>query len=240
MKTGKKLYLSQGAGNIPDDKPMVFWDTCALLDIVRIPVRKNLGINDLECYERIADCIEREEVVSITSGLVVREFTDHYEEEHGKLLHAQTSLKNVVGDYADYMESITKKERIKKGVALLNVEHRLVCVLSRILRHTFVLREEAVYNRFADYRVRHKMAPAAHKQEYKDCYIWGTFLELIHKLEPVSSYIAFMTTNKEDYQKGNDLFPQLVADCYKPSMHVVLHIGQLRGGIDAALNPPQI
>ena len=100
MKTGKRIYLSQVNMEIPNDKLIVFWDTCALLDILRIPARENLNINDLLCYERIADYIENSQLVSITSGLVINEFLDHYEEKHNNLLHIQTKLKQKIHDYA--------------------------------------------------------------------------------------------------------------------------------------------
>lgn len=235
MKTDKKLFLSQVNGNIPRDKPMVFWDTCALLDILRIPVRKELSINDLTCYENIADCIERERIVSVTSGLVLKELLDHYENERRNLLRKQDGLKRDVTNYASYMESESKKRRITSAIELLNAEPRLVRLLNRIMKHTFIIREADTYRGFADYRVRNGLAPGR-RSEYKDCYIWGTFLKLVHKLNPASSYIAFMTTNKRDYPEND---PQLTRDCYLRSMCITLHIGQLKGGIDGALNANQ-
>lgn len=230
MKTGKKIYLSQIEDEVPTDKVIVFWDTCALLDILRIPIRGELGMNALENYEKIAEYIENDQVVSVTSGLVIREFHDHYDEERQKMLRDQNNLKNKVTDYAGYMINERKRNRITESIRLLNVISRLESILSRILKHTLVLREEKIYRSFADYRLRNKMAPAARKSEYKDCYIWGTFLKFVHKIEPDSPYISFMTKNSKDYEvQSNTLFPLIITDCYKPTMHVDLQIGRLRG-----------
>lgn len=233
MKTGKKMYLSQANLHIPNDKPIIFWDTCALLDIIRIPIRDNLNMNDLECYERIADYIDNSHVISITSGLVINEFTDHYSDEHNKLIQTQTNLKNKVLNYANFMASAKKKARLTNAINLLNIEHRLNVVLMRILKKTFVLKEENIYRDFADYRLRNKMAPAARKSEYKDCYIWGTFIKLVHAINPTSNYISFMSVNTKDYTEinGRGLHNHIITDCYLPSMHVVLNIGQLYGDL---------
>lgn len=233
MRTGKKMYLSQANLHIPNDKLIVFWDTCALLDIIRIPIRDNLRINDLECYERIADYIDNSHVISITSGLVINEFADHYLDEHNKLIQAQTKLKKQVLDYANFMVSIKKRERLTKAIDLLNIERRLNVVLMRILKKTFILKEENIYRNFADYRLRNKMAPAARKSEYKDCYIWGTFIKLIHTIRPTSNYVSFISVNAKDYtDSGGGLHNHIITDCnYLPSMRVVLNIGQLYGDL---------
>lgn len=237
MKTGKKIYLSQASLNISNDKPIVFWDTCALLDIIRIPIRDNLGTNDLECYERIADYIDNDYIISVTSGLVINEFADHYEDVHNNLIQAQAKLKAQALNYTNFMASTKKKERITKAINLLNMEHRLNTVLRRILKKTFVLKEENKYRDFADYRLRNKMAPAARKSEYKDCYIWGTFIEFVHAIRPTSNYVSFMSVNTKDYtENGRELHNHIKTDCnYLHSMNVVFEIGKLYGDLHREL-----
>lgn len=236
MKTGKKMYLSQVNLHIPNDKPIVFWDTCALLDILRIPIRENLRINDLDCYERLADYIDNSHVISITSGLVVNELADHYSDVLNELLQKQTKLKDEVLKYTNLMASAKKKERLTKAINLLNIEHRLDEVIRRILKKTFVLKEENEYRNFADYRLRNKMAPAARKSEYKDCYIWGTFTKLVHAIKPTSDYVSFISANTKDYTENNgELHSHIKTDCYLHSMHVVFSIGKLYGDLHKEL-----
>lgn len=237
MKTGKKIFLSQARLHIPTNKIIVFWDTCALLDIIRIPIRDNLKFNDLVCYERIAQYINNDNIISVTSGLVIKEFADHYQNERRNLIQAQTKLKNQVLDYTNYMISTNKKNRITSAINLLNVESRLDTVLNQILKKTFVLKEEAIYRDFADYRLRNKIAPAARKSEYKDCYIWGTFIKLVHKISPTSNYVSFISVNTKDYQDDNGrLHSHIQTDCnYLNSMKVVFNIGKLYGDLSAEL-----
>ena len=71
MKNKNKLWLSQVAANIPNDRPIIFWDTCALVDVARIPhSTKKFTLQDLEQYEQIAQWIEEGRVISVTSDVV--------------------------------------------------------------------------------------------------------------------------------------------------------------------------
>ena len=79
MKTNRKIWLSSAKKNIPENVPLIFWDTCALLDIVRTPIieRSKLNFNSLQAYERITDYIMDQKVISVTSEIVVKEFHEH-------------------------------------------------------------------------------------------------------------------------------------------------------------------
>ena len=59
ITTSKKIWLSQASTNIARNKPIIFWDTCALLDILRIPLldRPQFNPQTLQAYEQIESWI---------------------------------------------------------------------------------------------------------------------------------------------------------------------------------------
>ena len=236
MKTGKQIYLSQARANISNTRPIIFWDTCALLDILRLPFRQSIrGAEMLVRYEIIAESIERGVIASVTSSLVITELTNHYNQVYNELTRKENDAKNQMIRLADYMVSTKKKTRLIYAVNLLNIESRLLSVLHRLLKNTIILKEQNVYRNFADYRLRYNMAPAERKAEYKDCYIWGTFVTLIRNINP-NTLSLFFTTNTKDYKDDTDnIYPQLVRDCYFPDMKIQFNVDQLYGELHQTL-----
>lgn len=225
MKTGNKFHISQVSTVLPNGKPVLFWDTCALLDIIRIPIRSNLVA--LSNYERIAELIEKGDILSVTSEMVLSEVNDHFLKEKQILENEQTRRKNEIIGFADYMESQKKRDRIKSAVALLNVISRLELLTTRILRRTYIVRGESKYRDSADFRLRNKIAPAARKAEYKDCYIWSSFLTFAH--EYPHTKLVFMTTNPKDYRQDKNLFPDIQRDCVRANAQCLFNIGAAYG-----------
>lgn len=54
MKTKGKLYLSAAVATIPIGKPVLFFDTCSILEILRLSERSNNPEADFEQYAFIA------------------------------------------------------------------------------------------------------------------------------------------------------------------------------------------
>lgn len=225
MKTNNKFYISQVSTIVPAGKAVIFWDTCALLDVIRVPLRANLIT--LHNYEKIADLIDSGEVVSITSEMVLSEFNDHYLNERKIMEDEQNNRKNKVVEYSDYMASTKKKDKIKAVVSTLNVITRLELLVNRILRQTYIIRGESTYRDFADFRLRNKIAPAARKAEYKDCYIWGAFLKFAH--EYPHTKLVFVTSNPKDYKQGNAVHPNISQDCVRANAQCLFNIGAAYG-----------
>lgn len=225
MKTNNKFYISQVANVLPAGKPVIFWDTCALLDVIRLPLRYNLVT--LENYDRIATLVEQGNLLSVTSEMVLSEFNDHFLKEKKKLEDEQNSRRKKVIEYSDYMASQKKKDKIKATVTTLNVLSRLELLINKIMRHTYIIRGESTYRDFADFRLRNKIAPAASKAEYKDCYIWGAFLKLAH--EYPHTKLVFLTSNPKDYKQGSIIHPNISQDCLRANAQCMFNIGTAYG-----------
>jgi hypothetical protein len=59
-------------------KPVIFWDTCALLDIIRQPLSDRKGSADiLAKVIQIKNKILSGDIISLSSELCIKEFNDH-------------------------------------------------------------------------------------------------------------------------------------------------------------------
>lgn len=239
MKRKNRIWLSQANTNLVANKPIIFWDTCALVDIIRIPhSTKNFTIQDLQKYEDIAVWLENGLIQSITSDLVNIEFDEHYTKEYSNLLTEQDRLKQNIKSFSQYIENTSKKNKIDKIINTLNIQNRFGNLTNRICRQTTLIRGENQHAKFADFRTRHKMAPAANKGEYKDCYIWGTYLSIIKAVNP-SVYCSFITTNPKDYRKQGIIDQSIQNDCnsVSPNAHISFFIGQLHSELKKIVEP---
>lgn len=236
MKHLKKIWMSQSARYIDATKPIVFWDTCALLDVLRIPYRSG-SINELTMYEQILDSIKNGVIISVTSEIVAEEFDKHFSETCHNLENEQEKRKKGIKDFAAFETNVANKTRIFTAVDLLSIKQRLENVINDICKNTILIKGDAKQRRFADFRLRHSFAPAAKKNEYKDCYIWGMFITLAQKL-PAHVSMTFFTSNKDDYydKASNDVYSQLKDDCLAAGVNTdtKLSIGDLYGSLHNA------
>lgn len=234
MKYDKKIWMSQSVENIASDKPIIFWDTCALLDILRIPYRSG-KINDLNLYEKVLDGIKNGAVISVTSEIVAEEFDRHFNDMYDELEKEQENRKKGVKDFAIFEKDEATRVNISTVIDTLSVSQRLLDVVDQICNNTIQIRGDANQCKFADFRLRNSIAPAAKKNEYKDCYIWGAFITLAQNLEHHNSMI-FFTSNIDDYidKSSKDFYSQLKNDCRNANGKIEISIGNLYGSLHRA------
>lgn len=231
MKTKSKLYLSKAVVSIPQGKPIVFFDTCALLEIMRLSERASNPGRDFDQYLYLADKIEAGDLISITSELVFQEFNQHYSEELKNLQKWEQCKRDSVRKITAIMETGAKRDSIEKAMDGMHTETRITSTISKIWRNTILIREEKRFLQFAYMRIKNKMAPSQNKEQFKDSYIWGTFLYLAHHLVECPK-LFFFTLNKKDYldTNSNQLCTQIVTDLsvlHNVGFHYVL--GSLYG-----------
>lgn len=194
-KPKARVSLKSFAGTIPPDIPIVFWDSCSLLYILSSPIRDAYG--DIGLYEDILQWIESGNVVSVTSDIVWKEFSDHYIELSSQAYADENKYKQNLTSYASHLPEPDKSNIINAVSGLKLVAH-LSDMQNRIWNNTFVIKEEIMFNKKAHYRVLNKIAPSATKDQYKDSYIWITFAEMSMLLPP-DRFKCFMTNNREDF-----------------------------------------
>lgn len=238
IKPFKKLYISQVPTVIPAGKPIVFWDTCSLIYIISIAVRNSFS--DYSHYMDLLSWIENDEIVSVTSSIVWDEFNDHYQEEYERANDDIDMLRELIKNYAGIHQEPVRGQ-------LLNLAHdiNLITILenieSRVWGKTYVINEEQELAKLAHYRVLHKWSPSKVKDQYKDSYIWCTFMSVAQKLTEVRKF--FMTDNKEDYclsRKSSTPQDMIKTDCTTVGAEIYFNVGTLRGNIYRALHPEDI
>lgn len=152
------------------------------------------------------------------------------------MIAEQTRRKTLVKDFSQYLLSSKRKNRIDNAVEQLNIQNRFGNLVNKICKNTTVMRLEQEHVKFADFRTRKKIAPACNKGEYKDCYIWGTYMAVLKKLHSTNvSY--FITTNPRDYMQGSTTTAQIMADCSVVNGNIIFHIGKLYSELKNLINP---
>ncbi len=211
------------------DKPIVFWDTCSLLDIFRFAYRDSLNPNELKSYLLLLDKIEKGEIISISSELVLHEYNSNIgivKNEYSSSINKTNSL---IAKHFELINLFRTTTKNKLDISGLNLINDLENLSKRISKKTYFVREEKKFNKFAHFRVKNYMAPAARKGEYKDCYIWGTCLSLADKLKQ-SKPIFFLTKNISDfYVDKKDIHPDIVSDCTINNVKVTTDCGLIIG-----------
>lgn len=190
-----------------ENKPLIFWDTCAMLDVLRVADKGHnprMNTSMLESYERIVELIEMGKLVSITSEMVRHELEDNYDVAHQVLDGIEKYCVDGVVKYAKFSSNTNAYASVQESVRLINSKVRIEELLNRLCKNTYIIKEQkTIYggidvSKAARDRVLFKMPPASKKQEYKDCYIWMTFVSVAKCITSHRKTI-FLTSNKEDF-----------------------------------------
>ena len=176
-------------------KPIVFWDSCSILYFNSIVERR--AYDEYEWDEKLLDLIESGRVYSVTSMVVMKEFNKNHDDLYNKDNRLEGRLRVAMGHYGSIIGS-PQKEDLQKGMAALNLSTHMEDMVTRLWLNTYVIDEDLFFHEKAHNRVLAEQAPAKVKQEYKDCYIWETFLTLCDKVAQKDT-VFFMTENTEDY-----------------------------------------
>lgn len=235
-KTNSNYYLNVAIERVPQDVPYVFWDTCALLDILRIPYRDADVKSKVEQYQKILSLIENGDIVSITSDMVLYEFNSHYDDILQELNKNKDGIVSNLSRYSFIMNNEIKKKidtisplvRSKECFVLLEL-------VRKIWKKTYIIREQDAFKRKAHTRTKLKQPPAKNKGEYKDCYIWSAFSMYANR--STAPLKIFVTTNTADYcdvsRDKSKADPYLLQECSVINAEIHLNIGSLYGRLKA-------
>lgn len=232
MKTVNKgsFYLSSFWNKI-ENKPIIFWDTCAILDILRIADREDM--NTFSNYQYILEKIENKELISVTSGLVLFEYNNNVQDIEQEFRNKQTKVKETIRKYCE-IQADEFSAQILNNIDNLDTITTFITFSEKLWSETHIIREQKQFQKFAHFRTKHKFAPAHKKGEYKDCYIWGTCLQLAYR-KTIATPILFFTKNSDDYCDINNkkqLDAQIQEDCTQNGIKVLLNSGSVRGELN--------
>lgn len=198
--TSAKQFCNQVySGNT---KPVVFWDTCALLNIIRFIYREDPGdITTFESIKKIYAAIMNGSIYSISCESVIKEFNDNVDkavsEIQGSISRTYTYFKNLV----DVINDIDGSALTCSEICPRDLQQKLYQMVNDIIRKTSFISIDKTTTSNAHERVLQKKAPAGKKEEFKDCTIWEVMLSCFRQLntKDVSKPKVFYTVNFEDF-----------------------------------------
>lgn len=215
-----------------ENKPVLFFDTCSILDILRVALpERNTPIGLDKQLIAIKDLIVDEKIICISSELCIKEFNDHCQE--------------IINSYEQQLKKI--QEPINKYLAIINnsgifgtlpvldlnaysMENYFSDIAEAIINKIIFINEQATFKEAAHFRVVNKFCPAKKKGEYKDCFIWETFFQTIKAKDSQLKESYFLSSNKQDYcelPNDNDFHTDLKMELNTLNVHFLLNYSKL-------------
>jgi hypothetical protein len=199
--------------------PILFIDTCSLLDIMRDPTRDNLKVNEREAAIQLLKIAETGGVHLALAEQVSLEFAEHD-------LPIQEEAERNLGKLRDKIERINKLSSVLGAPGTIDLSHlddhvpMTRKIVDRWIQKSQIIRTptDAPMKAFA--RVNASRAPAVRgKDSSKDCLIFETYLFAAEQIRSagISEPIVFLSSNtKEYYTNGSNLKPDIMQD-FAPS-----------------------
>lgn len=197
--------------------PILFLDTCSLLDIVRAPVRQQVSIQDIEAMHMLLTRAEAtpSELSIIVDEQVHREFTDHLndvtEETKRDLKKKTENLRGVL----ERMAALAPNDSIPAAIDLLTLDfpQRGKDIADRFLKKCLLVEDGDQETLKAVVRVRNATPPATRaKQSVKDCVIVETYIRAAAEMDAggFERKKVFLSSNTKDFhQEHSSLHPSL-------------------------------
>jgi hypothetical protein len=197
---------------------LLFLDTAAILDVMRVPFRHELQVDIVDSAATIVDeaLADPRRVWLVTSANVIQEY-------EGRRTYVREELNARIRDLNLSIARVSSVARIafpeRRIVSLdwpeLKLEERIQGIMDRLVDSMAIFQGTAACIGKARDRLWAGLPPSSKsKQEFKDCEIFEEFLELLSAIrgqsfEPLA---IFVTPNKEDYGPPPEGHPQITAD----------------------------
>lgn len=229
ISSPKILEKDDVAGRVNEkNKHLLFFDTCALLDIIRVPLpeRKN-DVNLHTHLIEVKNIIDNESIICTSSELCIREFNDNIP---GIISSFKEQIDKIEKPLNRYIEHVNKSGLAgytitKSDLKSYSLESYFSDIAEVIIDKILFIKEEETFRNLAHTRVIDKVPPALKKGEYKDCLIWETFVNLLRERKSYDKFNFFFSSNKDDYcelQNTNELHPSLVNETESYNCHFAL------------------
>lgn len=230
MNVKANKWLSQAITGIPPNRPLIFWDTCSIIDLSRVIERDTY--DDYHRIERIVAAIENGEITSVTSELVVSEYQKNIIEVDDKRGKIVKDICNTIDKIAQIIAKETTIQKLHSASKLINVENEIHSLVSRLWKKTVVIKDSRALQKMAHERTLREDPPSKNKSQYKDCFIWCTYICLIKRLDEAAPQSIFITSNTSDYgegQKNSTPHHHLISEAKVFNGDLIFTIGQLYG-----------
>lgn len=184
-------------------KKIIFWDTCALLDIIRFP-RDNELVTFIDLI-KIHNEIMNDKVYSIASEITITEFNDHViatiNETKDLIKKASQQYNSIVTAITHFTSALADHNIV--DLSSYNIERYLINIVEDILSKTIFIEKKEIAPLWLD-RIVLKKTPLKRKGEYKDAAIWCTCLSLSEKIaiSGDNDSVLFFSSNVNDYYEA--------------------------------------
>ncbi len=202
------------------DVPVLLLDTCTILDVVRAPVRDQLGTHDIHAvHTLIGRAAGAEPTVSfVITALVLQEFREHIDEVETETGDALEKASDRLTAILRRMQALSPGDCIPGTVELasLGFPERGRQLADQIVQSSSVLDDHPDDILKAYRRVTLATPPATRaRQSFKDCHITESYLRLAANLRSAgfARNMVFTSSNTKDYQQDHpSLHPTLRAE----------------------------
>lgn len=182
-----------------DRRPILFWDTCSLLEVLRFPYRGG-NLVSYQNLNTINSLIQNNNIYSVASSLTITEWNDNEGKVKTDMEDSLIKTSNYHDTCIQIINEIFASTHSSPSLHDKGLVQNFETLVDNILSNTIFLQTNEIANR-ALQRVSEKRPPASKKQEFKDCTVWETVLMLsscIYELESEIRQI-FYTVNTDDF-----------------------------------------
>jgi len=199
--------------------PILFIDTCSLLDIMRDPTRDALKINEIEAAVQLADIADVGGVHLAIAEQVSIEFAMHDQ-------RVQDDAHQKLGKLRNTLDTLNKLSGILGSPGAIDHSHLDDHVsLARNLVDRWLIKSDIISTPSeaptkAFTRMNANRAPATRgKESSKDCLILETYLSAATELRAagVTSPIVFVSSNTREFLTGGSVLKPEIVDDFAPS-----------------------
>ncbi len=223
----RRLILNNAARRLATaTKPILFLDTCVMLDIFRVVDRAN-DYNPFNVYVELARKVKQRDVNIVYNDTVLSEY--------------RYNAPNVVQEQRSKIQSLNRRWnafRSMKGKSKVDNEVNLPIdriiraaesTLSAIIKDAIIVKDyDAALRSSYDVVLKHK-APEVRDSQFKDAYIFKTCLDLARKS---GKQIIFCSANTKDYCEDNGskkVHPDILSQAASNNVIVTLSLGEAFG-----------
>jgi hypothetical protein len=187
-----------------DQRPVLLLDTCAILDIIRVPIRRAksdlLGASQ-KLLARAGSSPRR--LWILVNEQVVQEWDDNAANVTGEVEAVIARTEDAARGLVASAQGLAPNQRVSSfSLGGLKLDQLLLARSESLLKIASIIADDDTCHQRAVDRMRQRVAPSSQgKQEYKDCHIIEHFLELARGLRRggFAESIIFASSNTSDY-----------------------------------------
>jgi hypothetical protein len=217
-------------GILANPKPVILFDTCALLDIVRSAIRDNISP---EVISAASSLTSSDDYWLISSDVVNLEWLNNIDIVEADTRNSIRDLHKRALVFKAALDHSTSPEKwtYPKHFASYDLEQNLKSISINLKESLTLIECDAICTQRASNRVIQCIAPASKgKSEFKDCLIIEHYIELGNRLKTggFSNSIIFISSNKSDFGSPYDIREPIKTEFHNANIE---YIGDIKSAI---------